>query len=136
MQVGDNEQNLNITSILGRVLTGTEMNIISTILEIHQRDRRPVVASEILLALSSSSPIKKTQLYCSLKRLTKLGFLQVKELPRPRKYIASCQTIIAGFENWLSNERTKIRALAREVNAFSIHHNPFNENLAPGSKDS
>jgi len=51
--------------------------------------------------------------------LTRLGFISVRILPRPRKYITNSSTIAEGVERWIEEQMTSIEDLSSELESFS-----------------
>ncbi len=113
----DYEHN-TIDTILDQVLTPTDIKIIEATAQVTLRTGKPPSASEILKELSKTNSLKKTQLYERLNRLTRIGFITVKILPRPRKYIANRNTITEGVEKWIEEQMASIASLSSELESM------------------
>jgi hypothetical protein len=109
----DLEEN-SVDILLDQVLTPTDIKIIDAIARLRQSRKIPT-ASDIKEELSKSYQLKKTQLYARLNRLARLGFLSVKLFPRPRRYLATSNTIAQGVERWVEEQRTSIANLSTEL---------------------
>jgi hypothetical protein len=104
--------------LLDRVLTPTDLRIINVVARLTNESGKTPTASNIQEELSKSNQLKKTQLYERLKRLTRLGFISVKQLPRPRRYFVSYSTIVKGVEKWVEEQRVSIADLSSELEGF------------------
>jgi hypothetical protein len=113
----DPEEN-PIDILLDQVLTTTDVRIIDVIAGLRNKRGKTPTASDIQYELSKSYKLKKTQLYERLNRLSRLGFLSVKQLPRPRRYIVSNNTIIKGVERWVEEQRVSIASLSSELDVL------------------
>ena len=107
-----------VESLLEQVLTSTDIKIIEAIAQIHLKSNTSPTASDILKELEKSNSLKKTQLYERLNRLTRLGFVSVRILPRPRKYITNKSTISEGVRRWIDEQMTSIEDLSAELESF------------------
>lgn len=121
----DSEENA-LDTLLDQVLTPTDFSIIDAVTRYRNENGIPPSASEIKANLSRTSQLKKTQLYDRLNRLTQLGFLSVKLLPRPRRYIANKTTIIRGVERWMEEQRASIMSLSSELESLQNILNGLN----------
>jgi hypothetical protein len=101
--------------LLDQVLTPTDAKIIEVVASLKREGGKTPTASNIQVELAKSSKLKKTQLYERLNRLSRLGFLSVKQLPRPRRYIVNKNTITQGVESWINEQRTSIANLSSEL---------------------
>jgi DNA-binding PadR family transcriptional regulator len=101
--------------LLDQVLTPTDVRIIDVVARFTNERGKTPTASDILEEFAKSSQLKKTQLYERLNRLSRLGFLSVKQLPRPRRYIANQNTITKGVEKWVEEQRASITSLSTEL---------------------
>ncbi|MGY5863458.1 MAG: hypothetical protein RTV41_02580 [Candidatus Thorarchaeota archaeon] len=113
----DSGENL-VDILLDQVLTPTDVRIIDVIADLRNKRGKTPTASDIQDELSKSYRLKKTQLYERLNRLSRLGFLSVKQLPRPRRYIVSNNTIINGVERWVEEQRVSIASLSSELDVL------------------
>ena len=104
-----------VETLLDQVLTPTDIKIIEATAQISITTGKSPTASEILRELSKTNSLKKTQLYERLNRLTRLGFITVRILPRPRKYITNRITITEGVEKWIEEQMTSIADLSSEL---------------------
>ncbi|MGY5854495.1 MAG: hypothetical protein RTU92_13085 [Candidatus Thorarchaeota archaeon] len=104
--------------LLDQVLTPTDVRIIDVVARLRKERSKTPSASDIQDELSKSYKLKKTQLYERLNRLSRLGFLSVKQLPRPRRYIVSNTTIIKGVEKWVEEQRASIASLSSELDVL------------------
>ncbi|MBE0525999.1 MAG: hypothetical protein IH631_03595, partial [Candidatus Thorarchaeota archaeon] len=91
----------SVETLLDQVLTRTDIKIIEATAQISLRTGKAPTASDILKELAKTNSLKKTQLYERLNRLTRLGFISMRILPRPRKYITNRNTIAEGVERWI-----------------------------------
>ena len=107
-----------VETLLDQVLTPTDIKIIEAIAQITLKTGKSPAASEILRELSKTNSLKKTQLYERLNRLTRLGFITVRILPRPRKYITNRITITEGVEKWIEEQMTSIADLSSELESM------------------
>lgn len=105
-------------TLLDQVLTPTDTKIIEATAQITQATGKAPTASEILKELSKTNSLKKTQLYERLNRLTRLGFITVRILPRPRKYITNRTTITEGVEKWIEEQMSSIANLSSELESM------------------
>jgi DNA-binding MarR family transcriptional regulator len=101
--------------LLDQVLTPTDAKIIEVVASLKRESGKTPTASDIQVELAKSSKLKKTQLYERLNRLSRLGFLSVRQLPRPRRYIVNKNTITQGVESWIGEQRTSIASLSSEL---------------------
>lgn len=101
--------------LLDQVLTRTDAKIIEVVATLRSESGKTPTASDIQEELAKSCELKKTQLYERLNRLSRLGFLSVKQLPRPRRYFVSRGTIAQGVERWVDEQRTSIASLSSEL---------------------
>ena len=108
----------SVESILDQVLTRTDIKIIEATAQLSLRTGKAPTASDILKELAKTNSLKKTQLYERLNRLTRLGFVSVRILPRPRKYITNRNTITEGVERWIEEQMTSIADLSSELESF------------------
>ncbi|MGY5878890.1 MAG: hypothetical protein RTV31_01510 [Candidatus Thorarchaeota archaeon] len=108
----------SVETILDQVLTRTDIKIIEATAQISLRTGKAPTASDILKELTKTNSLKKTQLYERLNRLTRLGFVSVRILPRPRKYITNRNTITEGVERWIEEQITSIADLSSELESF------------------
>ncbi|MHA1615625.1 MAG: hypothetical protein ACTSYJ_12330 [Candidatus Thorarchaeota archaeon] len=113
----DYEHN-SVETLLDQVLTPTDIKIIEATAQISITNGKSPTASEILKELSKTNSLKKTQLYERLNRLTRLGFITVRILPRPRKYITNRSTITEGVEKWIEEQMTSIADLSSELESM------------------
>jgi len=113
----DYEHN-SVETLLDQVLTPTDIKIIEATAQISITNGKSPTASEILKELSKTNSLKKTQLYERLNRLTRLGFIAVRILPRPRKYITNRSTITEGVEKWIEEQMTSIADLSSELESM------------------
>ena len=104
-----------VETLLDQVLTPTDIKIIEATAQFTLTTGKSPTASEILKELSKTNSLKKTQLYERLNRLTRLGFITVTILPRPRKYITNRITITEGVEKWIEEQMTSIADLSSEL---------------------
>ncbi|MFW9964810.1 MAG: hypothetical protein ACFFCX_14675 [Candidatus Sifarchaeia archaeon] len=104
-----------IDILLDQVLTPTDTKIIEVVAFLKKKKGKTPTASDIQEELTKSCDLKKTQIYERLNRLSKLGFLIVKQLPRPRRYLVSTHTIIQGVERWVDEQRESIANLSSEL---------------------
>ncbi|TFG31103.1 hypothetical protein EU528_06985 [Candidatus Thorarchaeota archaeon] len=109
----------SVETLLDQVLTPTDIKIIEATAQFSRRTGKAPTASEILKELAKKNCLKKTQLYERLNRLTRLGFVSVRILPRPRKYITNRNTITEGVERWIEEQMTSIADLSSELESFS-----------------
>ena len=109
----------SVETLLDQVLTPTDIKIIEATAHHSLRTGKAPTASEILKELAKTNSLKKTQLYERLNRLTRLGFVSVRILPRPRKYITNRSTITEGVERWIEEQMTSIADLSSELESFS-----------------
>ena len=107
-----------IDTLLEQALTSTDIKIIEAIAHIQLQSNKSPVASEILRELEKTNSLKKTQLYERLNRLTRLGFVSVRILPRPRKYLTNRQTISEGVKKWIDEQMISIEDLSAELESF------------------
>jgi len=105
-------------SLLEQILTSTDIKIIEAIFQIHMHSNKSPAASDILKELAKSNSLKKTQLYERLNRLTRLGFVSVRILPRPRKYITNKNTISDGVRKWIDEQMISIEDISTELESF------------------
>ncbi|MCK5264738.1 MAG: hypothetical protein KAR03_03950, partial [Candidatus Thorarchaeota archaeon] len=105
----------SVETLLDQVLTRTDIKIIKATAQISMRTGKAPTASEILKELAKTNSLKKTQLYERLNRLTRLGFISVRILPRPRKYITNRTTIAEGVARWIEEQMTSIANLSSEL---------------------
>jgi len=105
-------------TLLDQILTSTDIKIIEATAQVTVRTGKSPTASEILKELSKTNSLKKTQLYERLNRLTRLGFITVRILPRPRKYITNRSTITEGVEKWIEEQMTSIANLSSELESL------------------
>ena len=108
----------SVETLLDQVLTPTDIKIIEATAQISITTGKPPTASEILRELSKTNSLKKTQLYERLNRLTRLGFITVRILPRPRKYITNRSTITEGVEKWIEEQMASIADLSSELESL------------------
>ena len=108
----------SVETLLDQVLTPTDIKIIEATAQITIKTGKFPTASEILRELSKTNGLKKTQLYERLNRLTRLGFITVRILPRPRKYITNRSTITEGVEKWIEEQMTSIADLSSELESM------------------
>ncbi|TFH08690.1 MAG: hypothetical protein E4H14_05955 [Candidatus Thorarchaeota archaeon] len=108
----------SVETLLDQVLTRTDIKIIEATAQISLRTGKAPTASDILKELSKTKSLKKTQLYERLNRLTRLGFINVRILPRPRKYITNRSTISQGVEKWIEEQMTSIADLSSELESM------------------
>ncbi len=108
----------SVETLLDQVLTPTDIKIIEATAQITLKTGKAPTASEILKELSKTNSLKKTQLYERLNRLTRLGFITVRILPRPRKYITNRNTITEGVEKWIEEQVASIANLSSELESF------------------
>jgi hypothetical protein len=113
------ERILSVRDIVLQVLTPTEVTVLSVASELKRANGRPPTASEIRLVLTKRSDLKKTQLYDLLRRLGQLGFIAVRTLPRPRRYIVNQSTLIVGITNWIEGQKRSIHGMSEELDALS-----------------
>ena len=111
-------QHDSVDSLLDQVLTSTDIKIIEATAQISLRTGKAPTASDILKELAKTNSLKKTQLYERLNRLTRLGFISVRILPRPRKYVTNRTTIAEGVERWIEEQMTSIADLSSELESF------------------
>ena len=104
-----------IDVLLDQVLTPTDARIIEVVESLKRNSGRTPTAADIQEELAKSGRLKKTQLYERLNRLSRLGFLSVNKLPRPRRYIVNKSTIAQGVENWINEQRESIASLSSEL---------------------
>jgi len=110
----DLEEN-SVDILLDQVLTPTDIRIIDVVARLtHEKGKTPT-ASDIQEELSKLNQLKKTQLYERLNRLARLGFLSVRVLPRPRRYLANRNTITQGVERWVEEQRASIASHSLEL---------------------
>ena len=121
----NSEENV-LNTLLDQVLTPTDFSIIDAVARYRNENGKPPTASEIKAKLSRASQLKKTQLYDRLNRLTHLGFLSAKVLPRPRRYIADKNTITRGVERWMEEQRASITSLSSELESLRNFLNGLN----------
>jgi len=107
-----------VETLLDQVLTPTDIKIIEATAQVTVRTGKAPTASEILKELSKTNSLKKTQLYERLNRLTRLGFITVRILPRPRKYITNRITITEGVEKWIDEQMASIADLSSELESL------------------
>jgi len=108
----------SVETLLKQVLTRTDIKIIEATGQISLRTGKAPTASDILIELAKTNSLKKTQLYERLNRLTRLGFISVRILPRPRKYITNSNTIADGVERWIEEQMTSIADISSELESF------------------
>jgi DNA-binding PadR family transcriptional regulator len=108
------------------VLSPTDVRIIDAVVRIRKKKGLIPAASDIQKELSKSVQLKKTQLYERLNRLTKLGFLSVKQLPRPRRYAVDKNTITQGVERWVEEQRESVVSLSSELETLHEFLNRLN----------
>jgi DNA-binding PadR family transcriptional regulator len=101
--------------LLDKVLTQADVSIIDVVARLRHDLGKAPTASDIQEELLKSYQLRKTQLYERLKRLARLGFLSVNQLPRPRRYIANRNTITQGVERWVEEQRESIANLSSEL---------------------
>ena len=111
-------ENDAIETLLEQVLTPSDLKIIEALIQIIIKTGKSPTASEILKELAKTNSLKKTQLYERLNRLTRLGFVTVRILPRPRKYITNRNTIREGVEKWIEEQISSISHLSTELESF------------------
>ena len=109
----------SVETLLDQVLTRTDIKIIEVTAQISMKTGKAPTASDILKELAKTNSLKKTQLYERLNRLTRLGFISARILPRPRKYITNRNTIAEGVERWIEEQMTSIADLSLELESFS-----------------
>ena len=109
----------SLETLLDQVLTPTDIKIIKATAQLSLRTGKAPTASDILKELAKTNSLKKTQLYERLNRLTRLGFISMRILPRPRKYITNRSTITEGVERWIEEQMTSIADLSSELESFS-----------------
>jgi len=107
-------------TLLERILTRTDIKIIEATAQISLQTGETPTASDILREFAKTNSLKKTQLYERLNRLTRLGFISARILPRPRKYITNYNTITEGVERWIEEQMTLIADLSSGLESFSI----------------
>ena len=117
--LGVDFENGSIETILDQVLTPSDIKIIEATAQISMRTGKSPSASEILKELAKTNSLKKTQLYERLNRLTRLGFITARILPRPRKYFTNRNTIREGVEKWIEEQISSISHLSSELESFS-----------------
>ncbi len=108
----------SVETLLDHILIPTDIKIIEAIAQITLNTGKSPPASEILKELSKTNSLKKTQLYERLNRLTRLGFITVRILPRPRKYITNRTTIAEGVEKWIEEQVASIANLSSELESM------------------
>ncbi len=108
----------SVETLLDQVLTPTDIKIIEATAQITLTTGKSPTASDILRELSKTNSLKKTQLYERLNRLTRLGFITVRILPRPRKYITNRSTITEGVEKWIEEQMSSIENLSSELESM------------------
>lgn len=108
----------SVDILLDQALTPTDLRIIEVVVHIRKNSGKTPTASDIRYELTKSYQLKKTQLYERLNRLSKLGFLSVKQLPRPRRYTANLNTISKGVERWIEEQRASIASLSSELDTL------------------
>ncbi len=106
--------------LIDQILTPTDASIINAVSKYKESHGKFPSAMDILDKLSSSSKLKKTQLYDRLSRLTSRGFITVKLLPRPRRYQVSLDTLKEGVENWLLIQTSSLEELRNELQSIQI----------------
>lgn len=111
--------NTAVESLFDQILTHTDIKIIESTTQFSLRTGKAPTASDILKELAKTNSLKKTQLYERLNRLTRLGFISVRILPRPRKYITNRTTIAEGVERWIEEQMISIADLSSELESFS-----------------
>jgi DNA-binding PadR family transcriptional regulator len=104
-----------LNTLLDQVLSLTDVRIIRAIIQIRRQMGKTPAAADIQKRLSKSYRLKKNQLYERLNRLTRLGFLSVKLLPRPRRYNVNRNTITKGAERWIEEQRASVANLSVEL---------------------
>ena len=107
-----------VETLLDQILTSTDIKIMEATAQVTVRTGKSPTASEILKELSKTNSLKKTQLYERLNRLTRLGFITVRILPRPRKYITNRSTITEGVEKWIEEQMASIADLSSELESL------------------
>ena len=107
-----------IEILLDKVLTPTDIRIIDVVALLRRETEKKPTVANIQDELSKSYQLKKTQLYERLNRLSRLGFLSVKQLPRPRRYTVSKTTLINGVEKWVEEQRVSITNLSSELDVL------------------
>jgi DNA-binding PadR family transcriptional regulator len=110
--------------LLDQVLTPTDFKIIHIVTRLRSENGRAPTASDIKEGLSAQ--LKKTQLYDRLNRLSRLGFLAVKLLPRPRRYLVNKKTITQGVERWVEEQRASIMSISSELESLRNFLNGLN----------
>ncbi len=103
---------------MNQALSPTEIAILSAASELRSSKGRPPTASEIRSALSRRLGLKKTQLYDLLRRLTQFGFITVKTLPRPRRYIVNQVTLMSGITNWIEAQKRSVLGMNEEIDVL------------------
>jgi DNA-binding PadR family transcriptional regulator len=109
----------SVDTLLERILTRTDIKIIEVTAQILLQTGETPTASDILKELAKTNSLKKTQLYERLNRLTRLGFISARILPRPRKYITNYNTITEGVDRWIEEQMTPIADLSSGLESFS-----------------
>ncbi|MBN2228584.1 MAG: hypothetical protein JW779_03250 [Candidatus Thorarchaeota archaeon] len=104
--------------LLDQVLSPTDASIINAVTKFKEKKSKFPSAMEILEELSSTSSLKKTQLYDRLSRLSARGFITVKLLPRPRRYQVNLETIIGGVKNWVEEQRVSLEGITNELQSI------------------
>ena len=69
--------------------------------------------------LGKSLGLKKTQLYDLLRRLSMFGFIAVKTLPRPRRYIVNQVTLMSGITNWIEAQKRSVLGMNEEIDVLA-----------------
>ncbi|MGY5873762.1 MAG: hypothetical protein RTV72_16055 [Candidatus Thorarchaeota archaeon] len=108
----------SVDTFLDQVLSSSDIRIIEAIAQITLRTSKPPTASEILKELSKTNCLKKTQLYERLNHLTRFGFITVRILPRPRRYITNRETITEGVGKWIEEQMTSIDDISSELESM------------------
>ena len=108
----------SVETLLEQILTRTDIKIIENTAQISLRTGKAPTASDILKEMAKTNSLKKTQLYERLSRLTRLGFISVRILPRPRRYITNSNTITEGVERWIEEQMSSIADLSSELESF------------------
>lgn len=104
---------------MNQALSPTEIAILSVASELRRSRGRPPTASEIRSVLGKRLGLKKTQLYDLLRRLSQFGFIAVKTLPRPRRYIVNQSTLISGITNWIEGQKRSILGMSEEIDTLA-----------------
>jgi sugar-specific transcriptional regulator TrmB len=87
------------------------MAVIAAASKLNKKNKSSPTAAQIGEELKSTYPLKHSQLYATISKLSDLGFLSASFLGTPKIYRIDKETMITGSKEWLRRQRESLRSL-------------------------